>query len=553
MDNKKPYNRLIAENKELELQLAEAKDTIEAIRNGQVDALVVKGKNGHQLFTLKNADQTYRVFIEKMAEGAVTLNRDSIILYSNTRFSRMMSLPLEKVIGVHFESFVEASSVSKYRELIKTGWKNDCKDEILFLSSRMSEPKLCLMSCNTLELDDGVALSIIITDLTLQKDAQKQLRLKNDQLEEARANAEKLNDELEQSVKKRTQELFDSREHFKILADNVPQMTWTNLPNGEVNFYNHQWYKYTGLSFEESKGQGWLAVIHPDDKQETQERFMKALRSEKAFVMENRYKRQDGMYRWHLNRGVPLRNEDGEITLWIGTATDIDDQKREMEKKDEFIGIASHELKTPLTSLKGYLHLITSYKKDTLPPAVTLFSKKATDSVNKLQYLVNDLLDVSKINAGKLEYQMSVINLAELIKSCIENANHIYPDYEIRNNGEAQVLVKGNMERLEQVLMNLLNNAVKYSRDNKLIIVSTAASGNKVKVAITDFGIGLSDSQKNKIFERFYRVEDKKFLSSGLGMGLYICTEIIKAHNGNIAVESQLGAGSTFYFVLPMV
>jgi two-component system, OmpR family, phosphate regulon sensor histidine kinase PhoR len=553
MDTITPYEQLLNENEELKLQLAEAKETIEAIRNGQVDALVVKSKNGHQLFTLKSADQTYRVFIEKMAEGAVTLNREGIILYSNTRFARMMGVPLEKVIGMSFENFVDGTSETHFRELINRGWQEDCKGEIFFMSSDNVEPKPCLLSCNTLELDEGVALSIIVTDLTLQKEIQEQLKFQNHQLEEARATAEKLNNELEAAVRERTQELFDSREHFKTLADNVPQMTWTNLPSGDVNFYNKRWYDYTGLSEDDSTNGGWQNVIHPDDLEETIKRFVSVLKTGQLFVVENRYRRADGVYRWHLNRGVPLRNEQGEITLWIGTATDIEDQKREMEKKDEFIGIASHELKTPLTSLKGYLHLIADYKKETLPSAVKLFVGKATDAVNKLQYLVNDLLDVSKINAGRLEYRMSVINLSELIRICIDNANHIYPKYEIKNEGKAKILVNGNMERLEQVVMNLVNNAVKYSKENKQIIISTTTIGDIVRVSVTDFGIGLSQSQQNKIFERFYRVEDKKFLSSGLGMGLYICTEIVKAHNGIIGVNSELGKGSTFYFELPLI
>jgi len=553
MDTIKPYEQLLNENEELKLQLAEAKDTIEAIRNGQVDALVVKSKNGHQLFTLKSADQTYRVFIEKMAEGAVTLDHEGIILYSNTRFARMMNVPLEKVIGMLFESFVYKASETQFRELIARGWQEDCKGEIFFMGSDYAEPKPCLLSCNTLELDEGMALSIIVTDLTLQKEIQEQLKFQNHQLEEARATAEKLNNELEAAVRERTQELFDSREHFKTLADNVPQMTWTNLPSGDVNFYNKRWYEYTGLSEDDSTNGGWQNVIHPDDLEETIKRFVSVLKTGQLFVVENRYRRADGVYRWHLNRGVPLRNEQGEITLWIGTATDIEAQKREMEKKDEFIGIASHELKTPLTSLKGYLHLIADYKKETLPAAVKLFVGKATDAVNKLQYLVNDLLDVSKINAGRLEYRMSVIDLSELIRICIDNANHIYPKYEIKNEGKAKILVNGNMERLEQVVMNLVNNAVKYSKENKQIIISTTTIGDIVRVSVTDFGIGLSQSQQNKIFERFYRVEDKKFLSSGLGMGLYICTEIVKAHNGTIGVNSELGKGATFYFELPLI
>jgi two-component system CheB/CheR fusion protein len=282
------------------------------------------------------------------------------------------------------------------------------------------------------------------------------------------------------------------------------------------------------------------------------DKFKAAIKSGSIYEVENRYRRYDGNYRWHLNRAVPLRDDKGEIVFWVGTATDIEDQKQEMERKDEFIGVASHELKTPLTSLKGYLQLI-SYKKGELPSAVKQHIDKAIVALNKLQNLVNDLLDVSKINAGRLEYSMADINLRELLRSCIDNARHVFPSFEFVNDFEGEFTVNGNAERLEQVVMNLINNAVKYSPANRTVIVKASQNGNNVRVYVTDFGIGLSDKQQKRIFERFYRVEDKKYMSSGLGMGLYISQEIIKHHNGKIGVQSELGQGSTFYFDLPLI
>ena len=225
-----------------------------------------------------------------------------------------------------------------------------------------------------------------------------------------------------------------------------------------------------------------------------------------------------------------------------------------MDRKDEFIGIASHELKTPLTSLKGYLQLIAAYKKEELPPIVKQYISKAGVSINKLQILINDLLDVSKIKAGRLEYSVTSLNINHLVAQCVENAAHVYPSNIFSYHPAPQeVFVKGNAERLEQVIMNLLNNAVKYSQNDKTATVTVTGFPGKVRVAVADKGIGLSKDQQTKIFERFYRVEDKKNMTSGLGMGLYISHEIIKSHNGTIAVESEPGRGSTFYFELPVV
>ncbi len=552
MEPSKSYEQLLSENQELQWQLEEANDTIEAIRTGQVDALVVKNENSHQLYTLKSSDHTYRVFIEKMSEGAVTINKEGFILYCNSSFANLVKCPLEKVIGVPFETFVHDRSKKRYYKLSKAGWGTDNKEE-LFIRDRYDTLTCCVCSFAALEMDGGAALSVIITDLTIQKDSQMLLKLQNEKLEAAQNLTVRQNDELEATVKERTKDLLVSRENFKLLANHITQMSWTNLPNGDINFYNQRWYEYTGLSYKEINGWPWRVVLHPDDVEETIARYIESLRTGKIFEMENRYMRgRDGTYRWHLNRALPLKNEKDEITFWVGTATDIEDQKRELERKDEFIGVASHELKTPLTSLKGYLQLISMYRNEELPVIIKQYIGKANIAIKKLQFLVDDLLDVSKIKAGRLNYNIDTVNLRTITDACVENAVHMNPSCSFEVDNCKDYMVKGNSERLEQVLMNLINNAVKYSQGSKRIIVKTQTYENWVRVSVTDFGIGLSEEQQYKIFERFYRVEDKKNMTSGLGMGLYISSEIINTHNGKLGVESKLGEGSTFYFDLPV-
>jgi two-component system phosphate regulon sensor histidine kinase PhoR len=548
------YNELLSQNEELRLQLEEANDTIEAIRTGQIDALIVKAGDGqtHELYTLRSADQTYRIFIEKMAEGAVTLDSNGTVLYSNSRFAQMLGLPLEKVIGVQFESFVPQAFETVYEELIIAGWAAETKGEVSLINHH-DQTIPFLLSINALPLTEEASLSIILTDLTSQKKTEQQLKFKNEQLEEARQKAENLNKELEDIVKERTRDLMLSQEHFKFLADNIPVIVWTAYPDGSTDFFNKRWCEFTGFTMEQSIDWGWEAVIHPDDLGKTINVWTRSVDTGEPYEIEYRFKSaKTGEYRWHLASAIPFKDESGQIIKWIGTGTDIEDQKKEMEKRDEFIGIASHELKTPLTSAKGYVQLIDSYKKDVLPDTVKSFVKKANDSLNKLQTLVNDLLDVSKIQAGKLEFNVAPVNLSELIITCIENAAHIYPSAVIINCYTDTLIVNGNFERLEQVLMNLISNAVKYSDGNQAIDINAEHTENYVSVSVTDRGIGLSQQNIERIFERFYRVEDKKFLTSGLGMGLYISSEIIKAHHGFMAVKSQLNVGSTFSFSLPL-
>ena len=183
----------------LRQQLDEANAAIEAIRSGQVDAFVVEDNNGPRLYTLKSADQTYRLFIETMTEGAITLNKEGIILYCNSRFAHMLNMPLENMIGSFFKNFVTEESKETFDKLISKAWEQECKDEVTLVSTE-GQIIPVLISLTTLNLDEGTVLSLIFTDLTSQKKIEKQLREKNELLEKANAFAEKLNNELEQRV-----------------------------------------------------------------------------------------------------------------------------------------------------------------------------------------------------------------------------------------------------------------------------------------------------------------------------------------------------------------
>ena len=549
----KPLNEnhqiLIKEVEELRSQLQEANETLHAIRTGQIDALMVSTESGPKLFTLKSADHTYRVFIEKMKEGAVTLNENEIILYSNSQFASMVGLPLSDVIGLPFRKFIPEYCQEEFEALIKSGWKLDSKGEI-FLNSSENKVIPVLLSFTSLELDEGTALSIILTDLTIQKETENQLKIQNEQLSQARQEAATLNEELEETVRERTKDLLVSREHFKMLADNIPVIVWTTQPDGQADYFNKQWCEYTGLSPEQSKGSGSQQALHPDDFDPTVQAWANAIKDKSRFYFEYRIRRADGQYRWHLGNGEPLKDDAGDVIAWFGTSTDIEDQKRKLEKKDEFIGVASHELRTPLTSLKGYIELI-DYMED-LPENVKSYISKAKISLIKLQRLINELLDASRIKAGKLQFSKSVFNLTDLINQCIDNSSFIYPSHKIKKDLQKDIMVMGNEERIEQVLMNLINNAIKYSPKNKEIIVSAEADQSSATVAVQDFGIGMSEADQQQIFDRFYRVENGNFLTPGLGMGLYIAAEIIKEHDGEIKVESKLDHGSIFYFSLPL-
>jgi len=544
------HSEMITEIEELRLQLQEANETINAIRTGQIDAFVVSTEHGPQLYSLKSADHTYRVFIEKMKEGAVTLNKDEIILYSNSQFASMVNLTLSDVIGLPFNKFIPDEHKKDFKALIKSGWRSDSKGEI-FLKNDQGSIIPVLLSFTSLEMDEGTTLSVILTDLTLQKETENQLKSKNEQLEEARRKVAKMNEKLEDIVKERTKDLSMSREYFRYLANNIPVIIWTANTDGNLDYVNHRWCEYTGLDLEESKT-NQSELVHPDDLETSSGAWRQALRYKQKYEQEFRFKRNsDGTYRWHYAQAIPFKDEQGNITAWIGTSIDIDDQKKQLERKDEFIGVASHELKTPLTSLKGYLQLMK--QQENLPDPVKSFISKANISLVKLERLVDELLDVSRIKAGKLEFSKHIFDLAELVNLCVENSGIMYPLFTIKKELQGNLMIMGNEERIEQVFMNLINNAVKYSPESKEIVVRTESDGKSAKVSVIDFGVGMSEQDQKLVFERFYRANGNNYLTPGLGMGLYIASEIVKEHNGEIKVESRLNEGSVFSFLLPLI
>ena len=223
-----------------------------------------------------------------------------------------------------------------------------------------------------------------------------------------------------------------------------------------------------------------------------------------------------------------------------------------VKKKDEFISIASHELKTPLTTIKAYVQLLDrSIGAD--DPA-RMYVGRTLLQVQKLDSLIVDLLDLSKIESGKLKFNKKPFGFEATLADAVEMIRQTYPDYTFRRKGTADVEVFGDETRLEQVIINYLTNAVKYSPDQKEVQIEAGVQPDgQVYVRVKDYGIGISKEHQQHIFSKFYRVEEAANRFQGLGIGLYICAEIIRRHEGVYGVESEPGQGATFYFSVPVM
>ncbi|MFY1046010.1 response regulator [Chryseobacterium sp. GP-SGM7] len=356
--------------------------------------------------------------------------------------------------------------------------------------------------------------------------------------------------ELEVKGRRESQVTMKSQiDHFHLMLESLPQIAFTLNEQGIVDFVNGKWYEYSisDTSFPE---------VHPDDL-DIKEEFSRCRNKGKALELEIRIKnRKTGDFRYHLLRVTPVL-EENVIKNWVGTFTDIDDQKKVEKEKDEFLSIASHELKTPLTSIKAYVQLLDRKLKLDKQSAESGFMVKVHDQIEKLNTLITDLLDVSKIENGKLKINKKPTDLDQLIQNSIDTILQTHENKQVkidRHGFVPDILIPLDVIRIEQVLINFLTNAIKYSPENHQVIVTTFVDKEEqeVKVSVTDFGIGIPDFKQEAVFHKFYRVEESSLQFQGMGIGLYICSEIIKQHHGNIGVSSIIDEGSTFYFTLPL-
>lgn len=240
----------------------------------------------------------------------------------------------------------------------------------------------------------------------------------------------------------------------------------------------------------------------------------------------------------------------GQAGVAIENAKLYEEIKRLNLKKDEFIGVAGHELRTPITTIKAYLQLL----KDEAPEgAARQFTEKALRQVNKLNRLVSDLLDASKIHAGQLEYNLMPCFLLPLVRESLETIRQIHPTHPLETDlPEEDIVITADGTKIEQVLINFMTNAVKYSPEGSPIELSVKKTAGKVTVGVRDWGIGIGDKHFDLVFHRYYRVQSIEHAIGGLGIGLYIAKQIIERHGGEIGVDSQEGKGSLFYFSLPL-
>jgi two-component system CheB/CheR fusion protein len=371
--------------------------------------------------------------------------------------------------------------------------------------------------------------------------------------------------------------LRHSEEQFRQMAELMPQKVWTSDAEGNKNYFNQTLLDYVGFSLEELKGQGWEKIIHPVDWEKNKKQWMDSILTGNNYEAENRLLRKDGKYLWHLTQAVALRDDNGKVKIWIGSKTEIQDQreqKEELEKaknnaelksqiaedamksKQQFLSNMSHEIRTPMNAIVGFTNVVLK----------TALNKEQKEYINAIKVsgdalivLINDILDLAKVDAGKMTFEQTQFNLSasisttlQVFETKIQEKNLVlHKQYDA---AIPEVLV-GDPMRLRQILLNLVSNAVKFTIEGKVTLavslLNEDAENVRIEFAITDTGIGIAENRLDKIFDDFEQAAyENSRLYGGTGLGLSIVKKLVELQGGSIRVESQIGKGSTFYFVL---
>ncbi|EFH84028.1 PAS/PAC sensor signal transduction histidine kinase [Ktedonobacter racemifer DSM 44963] len=601
---------------------------------------------------LKASEENFRVLAETVPQLVWTAQPDGLHEYTNQRWRDYTGFAPERVQRWDHLQFLHpddrARNQALWRHALDTGEMFECEGRLR--NGQTGVYRWVLTRAMPVRDDTGQIVKWFgtCTDIEKQKRAEQQLK--------------------------------ESRESLRVLAETVPQQVWVTRSDGQHDYMNQRWRDYTGLTHEHIQSDRWahLQFIHPDDRAGNQALWQHALDTGTMYEHEERLRNgQNGEYRWFLTRAMPMRDEGGQIVKWFGTSTDIEDQKRAEEalrqsqerasvlmnssmigisviegeqivdandtflrmtgytredlragrmnvmrmtlpehlactrqahqelttqqsvtyekeyvckdgsrlpvlvcgvvlkqhplqaisfvldnsarkeleqRKDDFISMANHELKTPLTAVKLQIQLVRKrLEKHSQPEAATALAR-VEGPIKQLERLITELLDVSRMQAGSLEYRRERVDLDELLREVTATIHHLHPSHTILVCGSVRASLVGDRDRLGQVFTNLISNAIKYSPDAEAVEVDLSPSEDAVTVHVRDHGLGIPREQRDKIFERFYRVTDlRQRAIPGLGMGLYIVAEIVKHHEGTITVDSTVGKGSTFTVTLPLI
>jgi len=362
---------------------------------------------------------------------------------------------------------------------------------------------------------------------------------------------------------KRAEAAFrESESRFRVLSECMPQKVWTARSDGQLDYLNQMFVEYAGRPKEQLTGWGWLELIHPDDLQPQLETWMHSVASGDMFEIEHRLRKSTGEYRWHLARALPIYAPDTQVVTWLGTNTDIHDQKlaeealrEEHRRKDQFLALLAHELRNPLAPLSNAVQVFSNSRFDAAKSSDLLAIMQR--QVRQMTRLIDDLLDLARITQGRILLRRDRTTAQAVAKMAVEAVQPMIDDRKHHltvKMPEEDVWLNADAARLSQSLTNLLHNAAKYTDPGGQVELIIEESGKEVQFRVRDNGPGISREMLKKVFDLFTQAEQTLDRShGGLGIGLTLVRTLVELHGGSVTAFSEgPGHGCEFVVKLPL-
>lgn len=508
---------------------------------------------------LRESEARFRAFAENAVSAIFVIDEHSTIEFVNPAVERIFGYTVRELVGQPLDALMPEDQRQRHRagmqHYLATGRRNLAWEGVE-LPGRTKDGRDVPLEISFGEFERGGRryFTGIARDISKRKQAEQELR--------------------------------DSEARYRLLADMIPQHIWTTDADGYHTYFSRRWFEYTGTTPGQTRGDRWLQLLHPDDRERTLARWQHSLRTGEPYSIEYRFRSADGTYGWFLGQAMPLRNESGEIVRWFGTLTDISarkqlDEERERllrreqdaraeaeRQRDELARMTesrarlmrgfSHDVKNPLAAADGYLHIMTAM--DQLTDKQQDRVVRVRRSIKAALNLIEDLLELARAEAGQIEIAHAPTDLGAVARDAAE---------EYRAQAEAARLsltidvppgapvIISDASRIRQVVGNLLSNAVKYTEHGGIILSVASRDGAAppgpgpwIALSVIDTGPGIPVEQRPLLFQEFRRL-DSAGSAKGAGIGLAISRRIAQALGGDITVESEVGKGSVFTLWLP--
>ena len=484
------------------------------------------------------------LLLQRTEQGFWFIDNALLTTDANPAMCRMLGTTREFMLGKDIYAFVDDANAEVFRHHVRLRSQGHAEGYEITLRGADGRPVHCWNNATPIYDEHGRKSGAVgmFSDITALKEAEHQVRT--------------------------------SEARFRSMADGAPALIWQAQLDGRPLWFNQSWLSYTGRSMQAELALGWAERMHVDDLQRCKDVFDQARAQQQGWNVEYRLRCADGVWRWIADQGIPQRRADGLLEGFVVYGWDITERKageaaliaakeeaeRANRAKSEFLSRMSHELRTPLNAVLGFAQLLDSDAEDPLSPLQHARVQELLRGGRHLLALINEVLDLSRIEAGAMRLQLAPVALGGLVGECLRMVHpmaeargitlHVAPPVGARADEAATVLA--DPTRLKQVLLNLLSNAVKYNRDGGQVHFSwhAAAAGGLVRIEVQDSGPGLSPAQQERLFQAFERLDAEGSEIEGAGIGLALSKWLVNLMRGEIGVDSAPGRGSTFWVQL---